>query len=226
MYQEVITRMNIKATELKQLIKSFLIKKGLKLTGIAKMKINELHKLIYNLYEKYEIEYINDTLIRQINELRELKKNKLQQKQMEKKRNKMNEIERGKIPQDTHKYFIYTIINPTHYEEEDEEDLYINFNYTRDFNYKTFKINEYSYKYVFNNEKDLTTAIDTTLYISELKDTEKYLFTYNNTIISDKINLQLNKLYDKNYIINVFNEYKLNQLTEMKTLLNNAKIGI
>ena len=88
MYQEVITRMNIKATELKQLLNSFLLKNGLKKTGIGKMKINELHKLIYNLYEKYEIEYINDTLIRQINELRELKKNKLQQKQMEKKQKK------------------------------------------------------------------------------------------------------------------------------------------
>jgi hypothetical protein len=115
-------------------------------------------------------------------------------------------MEKGKISQNKHKYFIYTIINPKHYEEEEED--YIDFNYTRDFKYKTFKINEYSYKYVFNNKKDLTTAIDTTLYISKLKNTEKYLFTYNNTLISDEIELQLGKLYDINYIINVFDEYK------------------
>ena len=126
-------------------------------------------------------------------------------------------MEKGKISQNKHKYFIYTIINPKHYEEEEED--YIDFNYTRDFKYKTFKINEYSYKYVFNNKKDLTTAIDTTLYISKLKNTEKYLFTYNNTLISDEIELQLGKLYDINYIINVFDEYKKNQLLFIKDIL-------
>jgi hypothetical protein len=129
-------------------------------------------------------------------------------------------MEKGKISQNKHKYFIYTIINPKHYEEEEED--YIDFNYTRDFKYKTFKINEYSYKYVFNNKKDLTTAIDTTLYISKLKNTEKYLFTYNNTLISDKIDLQLDKLYDKNYIINVFDEYEKNELAEMYNILQGS----
>ena len=129
-------------------------------------------------------------------------------------------MEKGKISQNKHKYFIYTIINPKHYEEEEED--YIDFNYTRDFKYKTFKINEYSYKYVFNNKKDLTTAIDTTLYISKLKNTEKYLFTYNNTLISDKIDLQLDKLYDINYIINVFDEYEKNELTEMYNLVKGS----
>jgi hypothetical protein len=132
-------------------------------------------------------------------------------------------MEKGKISQNKHKYFIYTIINPKHYEEEEEED-YIDFNYTRDFKYKTFKINEYSYKYVFNNKKDLTTAIDTTLYISKLKNTEKYLFTYNNTLISDEIELQLGKLYDINYIINVFDEYKKNQLLFIKDILQKHNI--
>jgi hypothetical protein len=126
-------------------------------------------------------------------------------------------MEKGKISQNKHKYFIYTIINPKHYEEEEED--YIDFNYTRDFKYKTFKINEYSYKYVFNNKKDLTTAIDTTLYISKLKNTEKYLFTYNNTLISDEIDLQLDKLYDINYIINVFDEYEKKQLLFIKDIL-------
>ena len=131
-------------------------------------------------------------------------------------------MEKGKISQNKHKYFIYTIINPKHYEEEEED--YIDFNYTRDFKYKTFKINEYSYKYVFNNKKDLTTAIDTTLYISKLKNTEKYLFTYNNTLISDEIELQLDKLYDINYIINVFDEYKKNQLLFIKDILQKHNI--
>ena len=131
-------------------------------------------------------------------------------------------MEKGKISQNKHKYFIYTIINPKHYEEEEED--YIDFNYTRDFKYKTFKINEYSYKYVFNNKKDLTTAIDTTLYISKLKNTEKYLFTYNNTLISDEIELQLGKLYDINYIINVFDEYKKNQLLFIKDILQKHNI--
>jgi hypothetical protein len=131
-------------------------------------------------------------------------------------------MEKGKISQNKHKYFIYTIINPKHYEEEEED--YIDFNYTRDFKYKTFKINEYSYKYVFNNKKDLTTAIDTTLYISKLKNTEKYLFTYNNTLISDEIELQLDKLYDKNYIINVFDEYEKNQLLFIKDILQKHNI--
>jgi hypothetical protein len=131
-------------------------------------------------------------------------------------------MEKGKISQNKHKYFIYTIINPKHYEEEEED--YIDFNYTRDFKYKTFKINEYSYKYVFNNKKDLTTAIDTTLYISKLKNTEKYLFTYNNTLISDEIDLQLDKLYDKNYIINVFDEYEKKQLLFIKDILQKHNI--
>jgi hypothetical protein len=131
-------------------------------------------------------------------------------------------MEKGKISQNKHKYFIYTIINPKHYEEEEED--YIDFNYTRDFKYKTFKINEYSYKYVFNNKKDLTTAIDTTLYISKLKNTEKYLFTYNNTLISDEIELQLGKLYDINYIINIFDEYEKNQLLFIKDILQKHNI--
>ena len=82
---ELITKMKIKDTELRELITSFLYKKGLKMTGLAKTKGGELYKLICELYKKYNIENINDTLTREINELRQLKKEQLKQKKIEKK---------------------------------------------------------------------------------------------------------------------------------------------
>ena len=82
---ELITKMKIKDTELRELITSFLYKKGLKMTGLAKTKGEQLYKLIYELYKKYNIENINDTLTREINELRQLKKEQLKQKKIEKK---------------------------------------------------------------------------------------------------------------------------------------------
>jgi hypothetical protein len=83
--KELITKMKIKDTELRELITSFLYKKGLKMTGLAKTKGGELYKLICELYKKYNIENINDTLTREINELRQLKKEQLKQKKIEKK---------------------------------------------------------------------------------------------------------------------------------------------
>lgn len=83
--KELITKMKIKDTELRELITSFLFKKGLKMTGLAKTKGGELYKLICELYKKYNIENINDTLTREINELRQLKKEQLKQKKIEKK---------------------------------------------------------------------------------------------------------------------------------------------
>jgi hypothetical protein len=98
---EIIIKLKIKDTELRELITSFLYKKGLKLTGLTKTKGQQLYKLIYNLYEKYKIENINDTLNREINELRQLKKEQLKQKKIEKKE---QEIRYEKAQEEHKKY--------------------------------------------------------------------------------------------------------------------------
>jgi hypothetical protein len=99
--KELITKMKIKDTELRELITSFLYKKGLKMTGLAKTKGGQLYKLICELYKKYNIENINDTLPREINELRQLKKEQLKQKKIEKKE---QEIRYEKAQEEHKKY--------------------------------------------------------------------------------------------------------------------------
>lgn len=111
---ELITKLKIKDTEMRELINSFLYKKGLKLSGLAKQKGDTLYKLIYKLYEKYEIQNINDTLSREINELREVKKNALKQKKIEQKE---QQIRNEKAQEQQKKY-----------KEEQEKEIEKNWN--------------------------------------------------------------------------------------------------
>jgi hypothetical protein len=57
------------------------------------------------------------------------------------------------------------------------------FNFSRDFKYKTIKTDE-GYDFIFNNQRDLSTAIDLTMYVSDYKNSRLYKWSYNKVIKS------------------------------------------